>query len=176
MMATSSNQPTIPGVVSTLRIILFALTGGLMMFAVVAIVIVNTGDPPPNQVPPKPFLSYVVYLFLVGAVAASLVVPRLIVGTQIRQLANMDDAEREADMPRHLLGLFLTKTIIGAAIFEGVGFFAISAYFTEESVIVLPVLVIVLVGILLHLPTASGVENWIERIKQRINEQQMLNP
>jgi len=175
-MSTSSGQPTIQGVVFTLRIILFALASGLITFAMVTIAIVNPGDPQPGEIPSEPFLSYVAYRFLLGAVVGSFVVPRLIVATQIRQLARADNAERGATLSHLLLGLFQIKTIVSAAFYEGLGFFALITYLVEESVIVFPVALIALLGILLFFPTTSGVESWMESIERRIGEQRMMNP
>ncbi len=173
MMATPSQNVTPQGSAFTLRIILFALASGLIMFTIMAIVM---GEPPPEEDPPNLMLTYMVYASVAGIIPVSFLAPRMIVGTQIRHIASKDKAEQEAAKPLQLLGLYQTKTLIGAAAIEGVGFFAVATYFTEHSIVVLPVVLFALIGILLHLPTTSGIESWIERTEQRIDEQRMMNP
>lgn len=173
-MSTSPKPPTRSQLVMTLQIIVFSMASGLVFFAVVATVVSSTGDEQPDPDAAHPFLSYGAYLLLAAAIGGALVVPRLIVSGQVRQLAKHEKSKDE--LQGALLSLYLTKTIIGVGILEGAGFFALICYMLEETFIPVPAAALAMLGILLHFPTASGIETWIERRVRAIDEQRMLYP
>ncbi len=175
-MSTSPKPQTFSQVLMTLQLIVFSMAAGMIFFGVVATVVSTTGDEQPDPAAAHPFLSYGAYILLAAAIGAALVVPRLVVSSQVRQLASSRESKSPETLKDRLVSLYQTKTIIGVAFLEGAGFFALISYMLEETFIPVPAAVLALIGILLHFPTSSGIESWIERRTREIEEYGMLNP
>ena len=67
--------------------------------------------------------------------------------------------------------VYMTRTIVAAALIEGAAFMSIVAYMLEGSTVALGLAVALVAGILLHFPTASRVVGWIEAQVRRVEEE-----
>lgn len=176
MTDSSHDKKTPESIVKTLRIIILALAGGLISAAIIIAAASATDDSVREETPQQPFFTYVAFALFAGAIVGSFLVPKLAVATEIRGLAKTKNNESDASMEERVLDLFVTRTIIGAAFIEPAGLFASMAFMFERQVIVLFIVPLAIIAILLHFPSVEGVENWISRANQRIDEQRMLNP
>jgi hypothetical protein len=67
--------------------------------------------------------------------------------------------------------VYMTRTIVAAALLEGAALMAIVAYMLEGSTVALGLAVALVAGILLHFPTASRVAGRIETKMRRVEEE-----
>jgi hypothetical protein len=68
-----------------------------------------------------------------------------------------------ADAPRRLLPLYQTQLLIGAAILEGMAFFATLAYMLERNKIALAIAAFLLGCLASRFPTVDRINRWLER-------------
>jgi hypothetical protein len=169
-----------------LQIIVAALVAGCGFFLVIVLAVGgpaagNAGDERPLVV------SYLALAFLVAVIAARCIVPVVIVRTGRRNIAQgtfpttqtpardepqpSPSPERDAAM---LLTLFQAKTIVGAALIEGVAFFMLIAYMVERFTPILAVAVVLILVIAAHMPTRSGVVHWIEDQLRLVDEERSM--
>jgi len=71
--------------------------------------------------------------------------------------------------------VYMTKTIIGAALLEGAAFFAIIGYMLDNSPVELVCAVVLIVGTAAHFPTVDRVCRWIESQMRLIDEQRQMS-
>lgn len=109
----------------------------------------------------------------VAMMVAWFVVPLVIVAKQRPRIADLlsetplepsADAQAMADSAayRQLLGVYQTKSIIAAAILEGTIFLCAMAYWMEGHPIALMVGGAFLMFMIVTIPTAARIENWVE--------------
>jgi len=109
-----------------------------------------------------------------------LVVPRLIVAANLRQIADgtwrpQNSQMRIPDTDAGKLGAdYQMKTIVSAALLEGASFFALVAHMIEGHMISLVVAGILLLGVLSLFPTTGRVEGWMEEQQRLVEEQRQL--
>lgn len=168
-----------------LQIIVSALVLGCIAAAVV---LPNLLQPPrPNQ---TPFVTLVAYVFFGGIVLARLIVPTIVVAKGRRAILNgtfpvgpdpaiehQDGCQTLAELPDdvyRLIELFQQKTIVGAALLEGCALFLAIAYSRERDPIALVLLILLILGVAAHFPTASRVTGWIETQKRRLDEERQF--
>jgi hypothetical protein len=82
---------------------------------------------------------------------------------------SFDESEDEAG--RHMITILLGKTILGAALIEGITFFLLIAYMLERSPIALAAAVTMIALLALHFPTFGLASNWIEGQLQLLKEE-----
>jgi hypothetical protein len=73
-----------------------------------------------------------------------------------------------------LYGVYQTKTIVGAALLEGVAFLSITAFLLEGTWIALGVGVGLAVVVLTMFPSAPRAAEWVEGQMRRIQEEQQF--
>ena len=159
-----------------LQVIVAALVAGCAFFFVVALIL-----PPPGAhgvAGERPLqITWVALAFLFVIVAARFVLPTIVVrkgrggiarGTfslpQTRDAplqGSREELEQMGDAGR-LFVLYQTKTIIGAALIEGVTFFMIIAYLAERQMLALGIAIALILAVAAHMPTRAGVVHWIE--------------
>jgi len=172
-------QAEIGRVVQTTRIIIFGLSMGVLVFAVV---VLSQGLPDPQA--PWGMLTLISLFFALGAVMVRLVAPRLIVANTLAQIAegkppsgtgsarNAMAAETTAGK---LAMVYQTKTIVACALLEGAAFFALIVQMIEHHIASLVVAVILLAALALHFPTVIGVTDWVERQLRLLDEYRHLS-
>jgi hypothetical protein len=185
VMSDASWREELGGLVLTQQIIVGALVAGAVGFLVVASVLLSQGGFEMGDNATMTWaMNLTLALFLAGDLMARLIVPSMIVANARRkivegrwsladgpnQAAALPIIERTGDAGR-LMFTHQTKTIVGAALIEGVTFFAIMAYLMTQSTFALAVACIMIAVLALHFPTRNGVFNWIEDQLRRIEEE-----
>ena len=165
-----------------LQIIVAALVMGCLIFLLTSVGIGQFGGRPAQH---GPQLAYAVCGFLVVEAVAWTVVMRVIAakargeivkGTYRtldprQQTGSADAPERDA---RYLLPVYQTKTIVSAAMFEGLGFFATIAFLVEGNPISLGVAVAMILGVAAHFPTQGRVVAWVQRQLEAIEVEKLM--
>jgi hypothetical protein len=85
-----------------------------------------------------------------------------------------DKNSRRVPIADALLNLYLTRTIIGAAIVEGAAFFALVVSVIDEEPICLMLGGVMIVGIALHFPTRTRVTQWLETQQLLLQQERLL--
>jgi hypothetical protein len=171
------------GLVRTLQIIVAALTSGCITF--LAIVLVVVGVPGLPDVPP--ILTWIAAAIAATMVMARLVVPAIFVARARRKIRQgafkapmgkfpvvSSDSVATDSAVNALAQVFLSKTILAAAILEGAVFLLLVAYLVEHAPMSLMLAVLLIVALALHLPTYSQVEGWIQDQTRLLREEQAL--
>jgi len=161
--------------VLTLQIVVASLLGGSVAFLAVAAVLVHLDVVQANREAAS-IMNLVLIVFLVADMMARVIVPRILVGQGRRRIAagqwSLPQAaagqakivsflERAGDAGQ-LLFVYQAKTIVAAALLEGLAFFGIIVYLITRSPLGIVVAIAMILGLALHVPTRSGVVHWIE--------------
>jgi len=157
----------------SLQIIVGALAFGCIFFLMIVLVIGLQAGPVADQ--GGLLVTYVAVAFAVVALLARQVVPAVIAAGGRRRITRGKTDNLEQPAVRHtLFAVFRTRTIVGAAIIEGVTFFMLIAYLLERSPLALILAVVLILGIASHLPTRSGVTRWIDGQLRLMEEERYL--
>jgi hypothetical protein len=174
-----------------LQIIVAALVAGCTFFLVIALVV------PPGQgrdaagdaAQPQLMLTWIGLAFVAAIVVARAVVPTVIVRTGRRRIAQgtfqlpqphvMSQGEgreplEELSNAGPLFMLYQTKTIIGAALFEGATFFMIVVYLVERQTLALGIAIALILAVAAHMPTRTGVVHWIDDQLRFVDDERSL--
>lgn len=154
-MASNQEGPDFRMSLTTMRIIVFALVMGITSFAVVALIIRESGQGQGNQAPP--LLTYLSLFFALMMVPLAFLIPSLMVKASRRQLQSGNPTNDETN----LWGLYQTRLIVGAALLEGPAFFLLIAYLQEGHALTLLLAGIFALAILVKFPTQEGVDRWV---------------
>lgn len=149
-------QPINPEMVGRqAMIVVGALLTGMLMFACVTAVMAK--DPAENA----PAILSLIGLSSAGlTVLLRLIVPSSIVSQAVSKL----NAESDDQSARQVLaGLYLTKTIIGAALLEGAGFFNLVAYLLTRSPWNLGAAGVMAALMAITFPSQSQFDSWADR-------------
>jgi hypothetical protein len=163
----TTDQEDIRRIVLTSRVIVLALATGVFFFGAIVVTLQA-----PDLQAPLNLLTIMALAFAGGAIAMRVVLPSILVAAQVRQIGEQPgDASRDASK---LALAFQAKTIFACALLEGAAFFALVALMIEHHVASLIVAAVLLAGILSHLPTVGGINDWIEHQQRRIDEHRTL--
>ena len=170
-MQDSHWQDELTPVLRLLQIVTGALVAGCLFFMVIALI--NTGGQ--FRATDFPILSYTATGFAFVTLILRIVVPSLIVGKGRRRIARgtfrmsisgfspnlVSSFERTGDAGKLWMLLYIS-TIVSAASFEGATFFALIAYFMEQSPLSFLIAIALIVGVILHIPSRSRIIRWTE--------------
>ena len=184
-MSDSSWREELGRLVRIQQIIVGSLVAGALGFLVLAAVLVSQGTFDVGDDDTTAWaMNLVLALFLTGDVIARLVVPNMIVAQTRRKIVagewSFSEGPSQADVNAivertgdagRLMIAHQTKTIVGAALVEGVTFFAIIVYMTTQSTFALAVACAMIAVLALHVPTRNGIFSWIETQLRRIEEE-----
>jgi hypothetical protein len=159
----------------------------LALLAVVAVV--GPGDEQPGADDEVSVLTYVAAVVAVASIVVRLVVPAAIMTRGRENIVQGNwSLSQEQRAPASLLSflentgdagklwlLFLTRTIVSAAVLEGGTFVCLLAYFIDRSVLALAMSVALLLGLALHFPTRGSVIHWIEDQLRIVDHQRGLS-
>jgi F0F1-type ATP synthase assembly protein I len=158
-----------------LQIIVGALVCGCVFFLVVAVVVGQTAEAPDAEM--RPWMTYVAVVLAAVGLAARMVIPGVVVARGRRHIAGQKTEDPQSTGAQNqLLALFRVKTILSAAIIEGIAFLMIVTYMLEPSPLALILAVILTIGVATHLPTRSGVTRWIEEQERLVDRQRQFGP
>ena len=160
-----------------LRIIIFSLITGVLMYAVVIVFFIQPEEPPEGS-----HLALILAGFAVVMIAPRAIVPAIIVSAARRRLmqgtwrnTGGQSAHRvpQTDAGR-LIETYMTSSIVAGALMEGPAFANLVAYQIERQPYSLVVAGLLVVGIAFLFPIRTVVDGWIERQLRRINEERSL--
>ncbi len=148
------------------QIIVAALVAGCLFFLLIVLLIVPGKLGGWDLGLGKP-MTCVALVVAFGLLAVRIIVPGVITAQLLRQLAR-----REPKEPgwKDLFGVYQTTLIIKAAMLEGATFLLLVTHMLERSPWTLAVAVAFLMILLVHMPTRSRVDDWIERQSQEVKE------
>jgi hypothetical protein len=168
------------GLVRTVQIIVGALTGGCVTFLVVVLVAVGVPGLPDSP----PIMAWVAAVIAAVMVLLRLMIPAIFVARsrrKIRQgafkspIGKFPAVSLEAAGPdsaqNALAQVFLSKTILAAAILEGAVFLLLVAYLVEHAPMSLMLAVLLIVALALHVPTQSQAEGWLQDQTRLLGEE-----
>jgi hypothetical protein len=170
------------------QIVVSALVVGAIVFLTVASVLVLKEAFEPVDGVMLFVMNLTLILFLIGDMIARMIVPGLTVARERRKIVAGEWAppegpgqnettaflEQTGDAGR-LMCVYQMKTIIASALLEGVCFFAIIVFMRTQSMIGLAIAIIMIVGLVFHIPSRSGVIHWIEDQLVLIEQERSLN-
>jgi hypothetical protein len=152
--------------VRTMQIICGSLAAGVVAFLVV--VLVQNGMP--DEAARPGVMTYLSVGFFLIMLVTSLIVPRIIVQGQFKQIA-LGTWKPPQQLPAgydlssesaKLLMAYQTHMIVRLAMIESAGFFGLMAYFLEGHWLALCVGIAALALLLSQFPTRGRLENWAD--------------
>lgn len=191
-MSTASEQDAIDKVTRTGQIIVGALIAGVVVLLAVAslIDVRPKANAPPGAVAAAgadrngtgSLITYTALAFAAVLLPVSFVVPGLIAQQNRRAIAagkwippgqggppdRQINPEALATDAGKLAVVYQVQHIIGAAMNEGVAFFAGIAYLVEKNPIALGLAVLLLGGLVVRFPTSGRVALWIDQQQQTL--------
>ena len=165
------------------QVIVVALTLGVAMFAIVALYVrLEVRMPAFDAL--TPILLPLGLLLAATALVAGRLLPALIVSRGRRAVADgtaetvassgpLAAAAQLGDAGK-LFGVYLNKTIVAAALFEGAAFVNLVAYMLLDNLIPLGVGIVMAGMIAVHFPTAPRVASWIVEQLRLIDDEKQL--
>jgi hypothetical protein len=195
-MSMFSDQEDVDRLTRTCQIILGALIAGVSFFLAIAVFIdpgisLASGAAPGANAPAGgqvaatlPILTYTALAFAVVLLPLSVVVPRIVTARSRRAIAGGSWPSgtqaramqaRSAPLPQTDAGklamVYSQQLIIGAAINEGLAFFAGVAYFIERNPIALGLAAVLVAGLVARFPTSRRVQLWIESQQEKLHQE-----
>jgi len=197
-MSAISDQDTITNVTRTSQIIVGALVTGVLTFVAVAFMVdvrpdrqtrvpadarANANAPAGGRAATTdPFITYTAVIFAAVLLPLSFVLPNVVTARSLRALAGAassppspSDRAVPATSPQapqtetgKLAALYSSNLIIGAALNEGLTFFAAAAYLVEKNPIALGIALLLVAVLIARFPTAGRVERWIEQQREKL--------
>ncbi len=189
--ASSTNDLTerLKPAIMTLRIIVMALTTGVVAFAITAILIRRQQA----AAPADDVAGLLTTLGIAAAPVAFLLsrfLPGIFVAKARGQIASgqiglpSESNSRETSGPQSSLGqlgddeklftVYQTRTIISAALLDGVAFLNIVAFLSGGSLIALGLGLLLALAIVAQFPRVSRVVEWIEAQRRLMAEEKLL--
>lgn len=150
--------PDLRPVVAPMRIIVFALILGVLVFGGVAIYLVNFAGNGPLA-PMNHLISFVAVGLAVIVTVMQAIVPGAIVAATRQRLARTTEVAEVSG----LIAAYRSKLIVGAALCEGAAFMALQAYLLEGDLWLLPLAAFLTLLIAARIPSASGLAAWLDQ-------------
>ena len=171
------NEPGIVAVVRTAQIIVGALLAGCVTFMVVVLVVGGA----PDDSAKSSMLTFIASGTAGVLVLVRFVVPSIVVaqarghirqGTWMAASGSPPAATmQQSDDTGKLIQVFMTRTILAAAIVEGGIFLLLVVYMTERSALSLALAVVLIAILASGFPTASRVGRWLEEQTRLLDEE-----
>ncbi|MFI5458033.1 MAG: hypothetical protein ACHRXM_21545 [Isosphaerales bacterium] len=199
-MSAISDQDWITNVIRTSQIIVGALIAGVLTFVAIAFMVdlrpnrqagvqaeagANAGVRAGAQFAlTDSIITYTAVAFAAVLLPLSFVVPNLVTRQSLRAIAgglspfpspsNPAVPATGPQMPQtetgKLAALYSSNLIIGAALNEGLTFFAAMAYLIEKNPIALGLSLLLIAVLIARFPTAGRVERWIEQQREKLRD------
>jgi hypothetical protein len=170
-MITSEQREHIGKSVLVMQIIVAALAAGVVTFAVVVLVLRSQQEanaPQDNSL----LLSYIGILVSASAIAAWMIIPRLLVSRTRQAISEgktpmLDDYHEPAltegaQQIQPLVAMHQTRLIVGCALLEGAAFLNLLAYMLEGQLMNLVAAGLLVLIIVTQIPTFGRLTSWIE--------------
>jgi len=167
--------------VRTLQIIVAALAMGVMLFLALVLFLGLGKEPPVEE--RQPIITYIALAYGLAAFVAGPLLSTVIATSSRRKLA-AGQARPDAPAPttgrpepaagrgltQGLTGIFVVKTIIAAAIYEGAALFLCVAYMLDGNRLSAILAALLAAGILMQVPTRDRAQRWLDE-QRRLAEQ-----
>ena len=176
MILDQQSQTEVYATIRTLRIIVFALCNGILLFALYLLFL--------HERPSDASIGMLTYLclgfaalqavlcFVLPRFIASMQRSRIAAGTWTMQGQNVPSVETDAGK---LAAVYQITTIVGGALLEGAAFFALVAYMIEGHFAALAAAAAMLIGVALHFPIGNQLSDWVERQLELIEEEKRFS-
>ena len=158
--------------IRTMQIIIGALVGGVLSFAVIAFVVRSSM----TETAGTRIISIMAIVVALVCAVATLIVPKSIAAQSIQKLAlsrPKEDMESSAARQPSFSGgmldwlaIYQTRMLVHAALLEGAAFFLLIAYLVEGMILDPLVAAFYLAALATLFPTRKKIERWIEEQKQ----------
>ncbi|HEX5470437.1 MAG TPA: hypothetical protein VFW73_01045 [Lacipirellulaceae bacterium] len=169
-MFSSAQHEYIGRVAHTLQVIVGTMAVGVLMF--VGMVFFLSPQNAQGAAGTMPIITYMAVGMAVAVTVAWIIVPGMVVGRMrqsvierdvakwglVRNIPNIDELEDIAP----LAAIYQTRTIIGAAFFEGAAFLATVAYLIERQRLAIYIAIVLILLLVTQIPTVSRLADWIE--------------
>lgn len=161
----------------TMQIIVGALSGGVLFFLAIVLLMVNRGAlaGPVND----PLLTYVAAIFALVAFIAWAVLPGILAGRMRQSIVDgstlhsstmrVPNAKELGDV-LPLTIAYQLRLILGCALLEGAAFFCLIAYLIERQQASLIVAAVLLLLLFSQIPSVARVESWVEGELTAVNQ------
>lgn len=170
-MSIANDPDPVQGATRISQIIVGALIQGVVLFMAIVLLFIDAPTGPGPARSATPILTYLAAAFGATVLAASYLVPRLMVDGALRRFVKSGAATTAKRGPRQvdpavaakeLLPLFQTQLIVASALCEGGAFFATIAYMLEHQYLSLGVAGVLLAALISRFPTLDRVNAWLE--------------
>jgi hypothetical protein len=151
--------------VRVLQIIVGAMAIGVATFLIIAVTVMNPKEPNKDLLPVLTFAS--LGMLLMGGVG-SFILPRLMISGARKKMTE------EGVSQNGLLAALQVKTIVACAMLEGAAFMSIIAFIIEGRWWCLAGALLMLLGILYHMPTVARVQSWMDEQTRQIELERQL--
>lgn len=160
--------------VRVLQIVVAALLAGVVMFTGVVLQM-NGLLPLPEKLEDVDLISIIGIVFAVLVLPLQWIVGRIVAAGAIR-MQGLDDPKQQGEPEawRPWFGVYQTKTIISAAMCEGIAFMNLAYYMIFKSSVSLFGAAILVVALALMFPTPARVAAWIDAQQQRIRQEEQF--
>lgn len=149
------------GTVRNLRIILFALVNGCLIFVGIVLFLRFGGGMQPNG-------DFLITPIALGACLLEAILQAIIPEMQVAAARRRIAAQPPGGEAVTLLGVFRSRTIVGAAMCESGALFAVIAYMIEGHAAILIAALLLVVLILARWPSEDRVRAWLVAQYQKI--------
>lgn len=162
------NQQQQPSIL-TCQIIAGALIMGVVMFAGVTVAMHMSNPPPQPAVPPaqpaagndlSPMLMVAAF-FTVSMLIARFIYLKVF---DRNMAGKISDREAEDLVPEDVLGAYQTRLIVSLALLEGVAFYCLIAFMTEDRWEPFGIAMFLVLIMAISFPTENKFRNWVRKI------------
>ena len=180
-MFDAEPDPLLAKRVRTLQIIVAAMALGVLVFLAIVLVVPAEHTGPAEPGDPLPIVTTLALAeglaaFFIGPLLSGVVVtigrrklaasapssgPTTSTGLASRPATSQGDADK-------LMGLYTTKTLIGAAIYEAAALFLCAAYLVEHNRLVPILAALLAAGLLVQIPTHDRVQQWLDEQRREL--------
>lgn len=172
-------DPQPPNIAAACRLqqtLVIGLTAAVLAALAVAYV-ARQESPPPNQ-GQSPTLTWVAAIQGLIAIPIAIIAPTRITNSARRRIAQQTKSSpsyaklsaqhKQNRLLTQLLPAYTTRIIINVAIFEGVAWIAVAAYFLDAHPIALYTAAAFTLAVFTQLPTQNRLQNWLDTQVQQI--------
>lgn len=165
---TRLQGPEFDGALRGMQIIAAALMAGVLVFLSIVLVITQ-GDVFGTHTPEV--VTILGAGFGVLAIVNHIVIPKIIAGSQLRQIVSNGFSELDAESKSdRLIGVYRGQLIVALAMLEGAAFFNLIALMVEKNVVALSIATLLLGLMVFRFPSRDKVVFWVQ---DKLRELQM---
>ncbi len=170
--------------VRTLQFIVAALAMGVILFLALVLFLGLGKETPADDTDRQPIITYVALAYGLAAFVAGPVVSTVIATASRRKLAagqprpdapapTTADPAAGRSLTEGLTGIFVVKTIIAAAVYEGAALFLCVAYMLDCNPLSAILAALLAVGILMQIPTRDRAQRWLDDQRRQVEQDQV---